>query len=96
VSAKHTTLPWVVDGKFSDYVGHLHVTSVPANVFVAEVIASDAEAEANAAFIVLAVNHHDELVEVLRAALAWHECETAPDEWIYQARNVLAKVEGKA
>jgi len=59
---KHTPTPWTVQQ--SDHVGGLLIKPVPGQV-VAQ-CDEGSEMEANAAFIVRAVNAHDDLVAALK------------------------------
>lgn len=59
---------------------------------------SQEQCEANAAFIILACNAHDELVTALREMIQYTDGLTLPRSLVdarRKARAVLAKVEGK-
>jgi signal transduction histidine kinase len=68
MTTKHTPTPWILDeerGKLMDADGEF-VTHISLTRYVDE--RRDPEAEANAAFIVRAVNAHEKLVAALRTA----------------------------
>lgn len=52
----------------------------------------EADAEANAAFIVRACNSHDALLEALKQAVEWDGCDSEGVDavWLEQARAAIA------
>lgn len=68
---KHTPTPWSL-GRQDDYSVKRVIET--ANDYIASCDGSESEDvdEANAAFIVLAVNNHDNLVATLKALIAVH------------------------
>jgi hypothetical protein len=91
---KHTPTPWRASkarksSNFGAYVAFVQTVD-PASVLakVSGGPTDDREvAEANAAFIVRAVNAHDDLVKALRRALA----DELGDNWQAAARAALSK-----
>jgi hypothetical protein len=67
----HTPLPWSVSGLDKRYICHLsdNGTGMPRSMSVARLVERISETEANAEFIVRAVNSHDELVAVVEVTL---------------------------
>lgn len=77
-----------------------HIATITPNTANALTPDSDAEARANAAAIVRAVNAHDALVDALKANIAqwesWKAFEGEEPACITQARAALAKAKGGA
>ncbi|HYD06525.1 MAG TPA: hypothetical protein VEC60_12410 [Reyranella sp.] len=85
---KHTPTPWVRSGNL------LHVgTSTRAKNRIAATFRYDDNADANAAFIVKAVNAHDELVAALTRIRDFDRDVTGGPEMVAIARAALAKAE---
>lgn len=94
--AQHTPTPWNVLSPKGTLCAWRIVSNDDCNVaFVAQRL-SNAEADANAAFIVTACNAHDELVAALRNLeaelhLAYDDVPAGVDACMAQARAVLRK-----
>lgn len=105
----HTPTPWVRDprsGRTTMVYSDDATGSAIADCAPSMVHRSQAECEANAAFIVRACNAHDELVEALSALLSLHGTPHQ-DEWLNpqafkfaqdvtdKARAALSKATGR-
>lgn len=98
----HTPTPWQDRG--SNSMGHHHqIGSVHSKLMVAEVFGMDGRAEANAAYIVKAVNAHEGLVEALNAfrhVIGFTHTDTDADQnavvlALELAEKALAQAEGE-
>lgn len=94
----HTPLPWAQDG--------YGITSRVFNICTLDTMAKDGddnqigigELSANAAFIVRAVNAHEELVSFIKMLIDGSEDRIPPrgeEELVAMAKALLAKAEGK-
>ena len=94
---QHTALPWRVGPTISPVEGPRYATITDGNSRVADVYAdfsSIPKMEANAAFIVQAVNAHADLVEALRhaeALISRTALAGGLDQETYDAHKVLAR-----
>lgn len=77
----HTATPWVFNG--GDSLPILHIYA-PDNKHVFHESRETSEHEANAAFIVKAVNAHDELVELISQISL-----TPAEDWESNRENIL-------
>ena len=101
-AAAITPLPWHTDGHYCGYIwsGDKMVADFPMDedegTYLARMRgvgrgATHAEQQANAAFIVRAVNCHDQLVAALEAVRAWDRCSAGRTALWWE--DVLAKVD---
>jgi hypothetical protein len=103
-NAEHTPLPWSISygfdrgGSRADYVAGPNPKSIGiklASPWIEGAWDDDAEAKANAAFIVRACNSHYALVEALVEALR-HADPIECSAWAGKATRALAEARGKA
>lgn len=92
IKAQHTPTPWTMNKKET----HPWVIEAPSNIPGIPATIVKVGYRPNAAFIVRAVNMHDELVEALKIALHMSRQDVVPshlqnDKW----EQLLAKAEGK-
>lgn len=89
-SAKHTPTPWEVKGNLNKIENAKGLT-------VCDLRSNTVDADADAEFIVRAVNSHEELLAVVRNLVTCMDAE--PDgfhvAFIAQAKKAIAKAEGK-
>lgn len=102
MDAKHTPTPWEISRskyKGQEHLGLRNVDSLTEAVWRVDSGAglNPARDEANAAFIVRAVNAHDELVEALSDIVHSVGGDTgfARQQRMKKARAAIAKAEGK-
>ena len=86
VKPQHTPTPW----KLSKYGSIAHPQKECMSVPINAASSDSPEATANAAFIVRAVNAHEELVSLLKEGLGARD-----DSWYERVKQALAKAEGK-
>ena len=106
----HTPTPWSIGHSMERnyiYGGGSHLACIGSreNGFFIHDDGSLNESEANAAFIVRAVNSHDDLLEALeetvRVAVVFANCEAAEARggkippWLVKARAAIAKAWGE-
>jgi len=103
MTTPHTPTPWFQDGSaIREEASDLIVCRASDGGHLTEVLLTGDQIEANAAFIVRAVNAHDDLVKALKALTDCFDesgelCETAQDQLsvaLEKADSVLAKVGG--
>lgn len=100
--AKHSPLPWQLSVLDDTRILDANRTDIVATLGDYDADTDWPRMEANAAFIVRAVNAHDELVDMLGAlcniALGYIDGEMgfgALENSVHEARAVLAKAEGR-
>jgi hypothetical protein len=93
--AEHTQTPWLSDPDWREgYSWNIHIVDAANPDMRICFMTSDGPAEANAAFIVKAVNNHDALVKALEpfARIADHFDDYELDPGQPQKHSVLANV----
>ena len=97
MNTKHTPTPWCLGNHGGIFTHDLRF--MVADTSGLDVVVSNMEELANAAFIVRACNAHDDLVAALYAGLRhWHDTAGYPrkePKWLAPARAALAKAKGE-
>ena len=96
---QHTPTPWKVEGPF------LERSIFGEKDLVTRLVGTDPTQASNAAYIVRAVNAHEELVETLKGVKAWLESKAIVERhpeavagfnhWTHEIGNLIIKVEGR-
>ena len=92
--AAHTPLPWKSDGSYIIGSNNLSVAKATIYKGTNEVkdIENEEKARANAAFIVRAVNAHEELLSCLKEIYEWTDYKNT--DWAKRSAQAIAKSGG--